>query len=267
MRLARRDGGFVADCGDGWVPLAAETTAAAIVELSARGLGGASAGGGEDGLGCPVVAPSKIVGVGFNYAAHAEEVGSGGADPMLFGKFPSALAGPYDPVPHDAAVTQALDYEAELVAVIGARARRVRAADANEVIFGYAVANDLSARDVQASGHLTRAKSADGYLPLGPWIVTADELGAPGRLGIRSWVNGEARQDDSTSAMLLGVAALVEHISSFATLEPGDVILTGSPEGSGRGLDPPRYLQPGDTVACEIDGIGRIESRVEAVSE
>jgi 2-keto-4-pentenoate hydratase/2-oxohepta-3-ene-1,7-dioic acid hydratase in catechol pathway len=264
VRLARTTDGFVADRGEGWAPVRAATTADAIEAV--RGLEGASSG--DDGLAleCPVAGPSKIVGVGFNYAAHASELAAPAGPPVLFGKFPSALSGPYAPIPHDPSHTAALDYEVELAAVIGRRARRVRAADAGAVVFGYAVANDVSARDVQERGDLGGAKGADGYCPLGPWIVSADELGAPGRLAIRSWVNGEPRQDGSTADMLLSVGELVERISSFATLEPGDVILTGSPAGSARGFEPPRYLRPGDTVACEIDGIGRIESRVEAVS-
>lgn len=264
MRLARTSEGFVADRGDGWAPLGGATTAEAIE--AASGLHGASSG--EDGLAleCPVAGPSKIVGVGFNYAAHAGEMSAPPGPPLLFGKFPSALSAPFAAIPYDAGHTEALDYEVELAAVVGRRARRVRAEDALDVVFGYAVANDVSARDVQDRGDLGGAKGADGYCPLGPWIVTPDELGAPGRLGIRSWVNGELRQDGTTADMLVGVAELVERISSFATLEPGDVILTGSPAGSGRGFEPARYLRPGDAVACEIDGIGRIESRVEVVA-
>ena len=156
--------------------------------------------------------------------------------------------------------TRELDYEGELAVVIGATLRDASLADAQAGVFGYTIVNDVSARDLQqAEPQWTRAKGGDTFAPMGPWIVTADELGDPQRLSVRTWVNGELRQDGHTSQMITPVAELVAWCSANFTLEPGDVIATGTPAGVGRGFDPPRYLEPGDLVRIEIEGIGAME--------
>jgi 2-keto-4-pentenoate hydratase/2-oxohepta-3-ene-1,7-dioic acid hydratase in catechol pathway len=163
----------------------------------------------------------------------------------------------------DPSLTEQGDYEAELAVIIGRRARRVSLADALDHVFGYAVANDVSARDWQfADPQFDRSKSFDTFLPVGPWITTADEVPDPQALGIRTWVNGELRQDSSTAEMVFGVAELIEFLSRGMTLEPGDVIVTGTPHGVGFAMDPPRFLAPGDVVRCELDVLGTLENPV-----
>jgi 2-keto-4-pentenoate hydratase/2-oxohepta-3-ene-1,7-dioic acid hydratase in catechol pathway len=148
------------------------------------------------------------------------------------------------------AVVHRLDYEAELVVVIGARA----------TVGGFAVADDISARDLQRrEPQWTRAKGADGFCPFGPWVTTADEIADPEDLALRTWVNGELRQDASTSDLVFSIPELIAFITEAITLEPGDLILTGTPSGVGMALDPPRFLEPGDVVRIEIEGLGRIE--------
>lgn len=212
--------------------------------------------------------PPKIVAIGLNYLDHIRESNAPRPEvPLVFTKFPTSVIGPGEPIPIDAGLTGRVDWEVELAAVIGRRLRRVAAADALDGIFGYTIANDVSARDLQFSdGQWVRAKSLDGFCPLGPVIVTADEIGDPQHLALSTTVNGETVQDSTTAEMLFGVAELIEFCSRNFTLEPGDVILTGTPWGCGEFMDPPRSLRPGDEVEVAIEGIGSLRNPVVAVA-
>lgn len=211
----------------------------------------------------PPLAPGKLLGVGHNYLAHAIERGVPvPAEPTIFSKLVTAVTGPADDVVRPA-YTTALDYEGELAVVIGTRARDVAEADALAHVYGYAVMNDVTARDVQRTEpQWVRAKGGDTFGPLGPWVTTADEVPDPQALRVRTWVNGEPRQDASTEDMMFGVAALIAWCSASFTLEPGDVITTGTPAGVGEARDPQAFLQPGDVVRVEIDGLGALENTV-----
>lgn len=209
--------------------------------------------------------PRKFLGLGMNYQRHAEEAKRLGIDvpdnQLWFNKQTSCVSGPYDAI--DPGVTEKLDYEVELGVVIGKPAKSVKAADASGYIFGYLVVNDVSARDWQFhTTTMTMGKSFDTHGPIGPWIVTADEITDPQALNIRSLVNGEKRQDSNTRDFIHGIGAQIEYLSTAFTLEPGDIISTGTPEGVGVAMQPPQFLQPGDVVRCEIDGIGAIENKV-----
>ncbi len=270
MRIAYTDRGFaVAHPGGGWIPLAElGIQAAEIADVIAQSEGIASAiseashDAEELHLLCPIVRPTKVLAIGLNYMDHIRETKSPIPErPVLFAKFPSTLNGPFGDIVVDPALTEQADYEAELAVVIGKRARRVSAADALDYVFGYSVANDVSARDWQyRDPQFDRSKGFDTFCPIGPWITTADEVPDPQSLTIRSWVNGEPRQDSSTKEMVHGVADLIEFLSRGMTLEPGDVILTGTPHGVGFAMKPPRYLAAGDLVRCEIEGLGAIEN-------
>jgi 2,4-diketo-3-deoxy-L-fuconate hydrolase len=209
------------------------------------------------------VAPSKVVAVGLNYADHARETGQEiPSAPVLFAKLPSSIVGP-DQAATIPGITTQLDFEAELGVVIGRRACGVAAADALDHVFGYTCVNDLSARDLQtADGQWVRGKSLDGSCPVGPWVVTADEIRDPQTLRIRCVVNDETMQDSSTAEMIVGVAELIAYISRGITLEPGDLILTGTPAGVGFVREPPRYLQEGDVVSVMIEGIGTLTNEI-----
>ncbi len=208
----------------------------------------------------PLIAPSKIIGIGLNYRDHCEEQGVEPPDhPTVFAKFPNALLAPRGIIRWNPEVTQKVDYEAELAVIIGRVARNVRASEAYYYIFGYTAANDVSARDIQfGDKQWVRGKSLDTFCPLGPWVVTQDEIGDPMNLDIRARVNGEVRQDSNTSNMIFGVADLVEFLSRSFTLLPGDIILTGTPAGVGIFRDPPLLLQDGDVVEVEIEHIGTL---------
>lgn len=213
----------------------------------------------------PIERPGKYLAIGMNYAKHLEEADKLGVarakHQTWFNKQTTCLAGPYDEI--DPGVTEKLDYEVELGAVIGAPAKRVGEADAPAHVFGYFVANDVSARDWQFhTPTFTMGKSFDTHGPIGPWIVTADEVVDPHRLALRCFVNGELRQSSDTGQMIHNLWAQIAYLSTAFTLETGDLIATGTPEGVGVGMDPQRFLQPGDVVRCEIDGIGVIENRV-----
>ncbi|HEV7751041.1 MAG TPA: fumarylacetoacetate hydrolase family protein [Baekduia sp.] len=201
----------------------------------------------------PVPRPRAIFGVGLNYAAHARETGQEPPErPIIFMKLPSSAAAPGDDVPCPAVVRR-LDYEGELAVVMGSGGE----------VAGYAVADDVSARDLQKrEPQWTRAKGFDNSCPYGPWITTADEVDDPHRLVLRTWVNGELRQDSSTSDLIFDIPAIVAFLRETCTLEPGDLILTGTPAGVGQALDPPQFLQPGDTVRIEIEALGAIEHRI-----
>jgi 2-keto-4-pentenoate hydratase/2-oxohepta-3-ene-1,7-dioic acid hydratase in catechol pathway len=207
--------------------------------------------------------PGKIIGVGLNFRDHAAETGkTPPSEPLLFAKLPSAVCAPGGPVVRPG-YTDELDYEGELAVVIGVTARDVPEERARDHVFGYAVMNDVSARDRQREEpQWLRAKSGDAFAPWGPWVTTADEVPDPQALRIRTWVNGDLRQDGNTRDMVFPVAALVAYCSASLTLEPGDVITTGPPAGVGVGRRPPTYLVPGDHIRIEIAGLGAIEHDV-----
>lgn len=207
--------------------------------------------------------PGKYLAIGMNYARHVAEMGHAERPKhqYWFNKQTTCVTGPFDPI--EPGVTQMLDYEVELGVVIGRAAKGVRAAEALGYVFGYLVANDVSARDWQKhSPTFTMGKSFDTHGPIGPWIVTADEIPDPQALPLRCLVNGEVRQESNTSDMSFSVAEQIEYLSTAFTLEPGDLLATGTPEGVGAAMRPPRFLKAGDVVRCEIDGIGAIENRV-----
>jgi 2-keto-4-pentenoate hydratase/2-oxohepta-3-ene-1,7-dioic acid hydratase in catechol pathway len=201
----------------------------------------------------PVPQPRAIFGIGLNYAAHAAEQGREPPEaPIVFMKLPSSSAPPHGAVRRPAIVKR-LDYEGELAIVMGAGGE----------IAGYAVADDVSARDLQRrEPQWTRAKGADGFCPWGPWVTTAHEVPGPEDLALRTWVNGELRQDGRTSDLVFGCRALVDFIAETCLLAPGDLILTGTPSGVGMSMDPPRFLEPGDVVRIEIERLGAIEHRI-----
>jgi 2-keto-4-pentenoate hydratase/2-oxohepta-3-ene-1,7-dioic acid hydratase in catechol pathway len=207
--------------------------------------------------------PGKYLAIGMNYAKHVAEMGHAERPQYQywFNKQTTCINGPYDPI--DPGVSRRLDYEVELAVVIGRTAKGVKAADALGHVFGYLVANDVSARDWQKhSPTFTMGKSFDTHGPIGPWIVTADEIPDPQALGLRSFVNGELRQSSNTADMSFSVAEQIEYLSTAFTLEPGDLLATGTPEGVGMAMDPSQFLASGDVVRCEVDGIGAIENRV-----
>jgi 2-keto-4-pentenoate hydratase/2-oxohepta-3-ene-1,7-dioic acid hydratase in catechol pathway len=214
-------------------------------------------------LEAPVLRPRKILAVGLNYADHIAESGMKAPEfPTFFNKQVTAVNGPYDPI-HRPRASRALDYEGELAFVIGRRCRHVTRERAPEVIAGYMVLDDVTVRDWQLrTPTWTIGKSFDTHCPMGPWIVTPDELGDPHSLGIRTWVNGELRQDANTKSLVHDCFALVEHLSTAFTLEPGDVVATGTPAGVGISMKPPRLLEVGDVVRVEIDRIGQLENPV-----
>ena len=216
----------------------------------------------------PVPRPSKIVAVGRNYREHAaEEEAVLPEAPLLFAKLPSALVGHDADVTWSTELTGQVDYEAELAVVIGRRARSVPAEVALEHVLGYTCLNDVSARDLQvADGQWTRAKGLDTFCPMGPWLVTADEIPDPGALRVRCRVNGDVRQDATTAQLVHGVAELVAYCSTSFALEPGDIIATGTPGGVGAFRDPPLFLADGDVVEVEIGGIGILRNRCRAVA-
>ncbi|HWV84939.1 MAG TPA: fumarylacetoacetate hydrolase family protein [Capillimicrobium sp.] len=202
----------------------------------------------------PVPRPRAIFCIGRNYAAHAGELGNDVPEaPIVFLKLPSSSTAPNDPVDVPAAASRRLDYEGELVIVMGQ----------DGAVAGYAVADDLSARDLQGrEPQWTRAKGFDRSCPWGPWVTTADEVADPEALTLRTWVNGELRQDASTSDLIFGVEKLVSFIGETCTLEPGDLILTGTPAGVGMAMDPRRFLASGDVIRIEIESLGAIEHAI-----
>ena len=211
----------------------------------------------------PIARPGKIICVGLNYHDHCREQSvEAPAYPMLFSKFANAVADPGETVTRPRA-TEKLDLECELAVVIGKRASRIGPEEATGVVFGYTILNDVTMRDLQAEDRQwLRAKGSDGFAPMGPVVVTADEIGDPRALAMRSSVNGETWQDSTTAEMIFDVATIVAFASRTITLEPGDVIATGTPAGVGHYHRPPRYLGGGDVMRCEIAGIGALENTV-----
>jgi 2-keto-4-pentenoate hydratase/2-oxohepta-3-ene-1,7-dioic acid hydratase in catechol pathway len=211
----------------------------------------------------PVV-PGKVVAIGLNYLDHIREAGLTPPEkPLVFAKFPSSVIADQEPIRLPLDVTERVDWEVELAVVIGRRAHRVAPEDALAHVYGYTVANDVSARDLQfADGQWVRAKSLDSFCPIGPVLVTADEIPDPQALRLVCRVNGEVVQDAGTDLMVFGVAELISFCSHSFTLDPGDVLLTGTPWGCGEFMDPRRSLAPGDVVECEIGGIGVLRNPV-----
>jgi 2-keto-4-pentenoate hydratase/2-oxohepta-3-ene-1,7-dioic acid hydratase in catechol pathway len=220
----------------------------------------------------PVPRPGKTLAIGLNYLAHVQEniVGEARTVPehqIWFPKLANAIHAPFDPIVLPR-ISQMTDYEAELVAVIGQRCRHVSVADAPQVVFGYAVGNDVSVRDIQKrTSQWTLGKSFDTHAPYGPWITTAEEVPDPHALGIQCWVNGELRQSSHTSLMMHTLWSQIAQLTQVMTLEPGDVIFTGTCEGVGAGFNPPRFLRHGDTVRVEIESLGAIVARCEDEEE
>ncbi|MBT2489894.1 fumarylacetoacetate hydrolase family protein [Streptomyces sp. ISL-96] len=213
--------------------------------------------------------PGKIIGVGLNYVEHVEE-SSRSLDthkelpprPVLFSKPATAVTGPGQPIRHNANLTNQLDWECELAVVIGRTAFGVSEDDAFDCIFGYSIINDISARDQRRSGQWFFSKGQDSFAPLGPAVVTADDIPDPMELDLELRVNGVTKQKSNTRHMLFPIARLIADITSGVTLEPGDIIATGSPSGVGAGMVPPEFLTPGDTVEATVEGIGTLTNPV-----
>jgi acylpyruvate hydrolase len=201
----------------------------------------------------PILHPGTIYAIGLNYARHVEETGGQRPEqPIVFVKVSGSAAPPGGPI-RCPEVVRRLDYEGELTLVMGAGGQ----------IGGYCISDDVTARDLQGrEPQWTRAKGADTFCPFGPWVTTTDEVPDPARLRLRTWVNGDLRQDSNTSDLIFGCQELVDFIAQTCTLEPGDLILTGTPSGVGMGTDPPQFLQSGDVVRIEIEGLGAIEHAV-----
>ncbi|UJA19040.1 fumarylacetoacetate hydrolase family protein [Thermoleophilia bacterium SCSIO 60948] len=215
------------------------------------------------------IRPPKIVAIGLNYQDHIREQGADAPErPLVFAKFPSCVIGDGDPIPIDPEVTGKVDWEVELGVVVGSPITRASEDEVMDSVFGYTVANDVTARDLQRSDRQwTRAKSLDGFCPLGPVVVTADAISQPQNLKLRTKVNGETMQDSSTSEMLFGIAKLLAYCSHGFSFEPGDLLLTGTPWGVGAYMDPRRFLAPGDEVEVEVEAIGSLTNPVVAVGD
>jgi 2-keto-4-pentenoate hydratase/2-oxohepta-3-ene-1,7-dioic acid hydratase in catechol pathway len=223
-------------------------------------------------LHAPIPRPLKnVFCLGLNYAAHARESAAARNKetripdiPVIFSKTPTTVNGPFDDIPVDRATTNQVDWEVELGVVIGTPGKNIRAADALAHVFGYTVINDISARDVQIAhgGQWFKGKSLDGSCPMGPMVVTADEFGDPQAKRLQCRVNGVGKQDATTADMIFPVATIIEWLSKGMTLEAGDVIATGTPSGVGMGRDPKEFLQQGDVVETEIEGIGTLRNRL-----
>jgi len=219
-------------------------------------------------LAAPIGEPRKFLGLGFSYRSHVAEIRERRKDIQIppnqvwFTKQVSCINGPFDPI-HKPAISDMLDYEGEMAVVIGRRCRHVRAAEAHEVIAGYMVCNDVSVRDWQLrSPTATLGKSFDTHGPTGPWLTLADEVENPEHLGLKTWVNGELRQNGNTSDFIYSLGQMLEELTTVLTLEPGDILTTGSPGGVGAAAVPPRYLKVGDVIRIEIECLGAIENRV-----
>ena len=218
-------------------------------------------------LDAPLKNPGKIVAVGLNYIDHASESKMElPKQPLVFTKFNSSITGPYDPVVYPASLTGEVDYEVELAVVIGKKAKNVSKADALNYVFGYTVINDVSARDIQfADGQWVRGKSLDTFCPMGPYLITKDEIGDPQNLKLSCTVNGVVLQDATTADMIFGVADLISILSRSFTFEPGDIISTGTPSGVGFARKPPVYLRDNDVMITEVEKIGKLINKVKAI--
>lgn len=208
----------------------------------------------------PPLLPGKILAIGRNYAEHARELGNEApTEPLVFAVMPSAIIGDGDVIEWEADLTTQVDWEGELAVIIGVTARKVSQDDALDYVFGYSIANDVSARDLQTRDkQWTRAKGLDTFCPLGPIVVTVDEIPDPQNLRIVTTVDGVEKQNGSTADMIFDVPYLISHLSRAFTLNPGDIILTGTPSGVGKAQNPPQFLGDGSVVSVEIPGIGKL---------
>lgn len=209
--------------------------------------------------------PGKIIAIGRNYAEHAKETGSDiPKAPIIFAKFSSSVIAPGEEITWSKSITNEVDWEGELAVIIGKKGRNISEEDAYNHIYGYTIANDVSARDLQlrTDSQWTRGKSLDTFCPMGPYIVTRDEIEDPQNLNIKTMVNDEVMQESNTKNMIFNIRHLIAYCSQMFTLEPGDVILTGTPDGVGEGMNPKRYLQDGDVVKITIDGLGELSNPV-----
>jgi len=266
LRWGRLDGDAVVDLASAALPksVLALLEAGGAALAAARNTSGPRLALADVKLHAPVLRPPKILGIGLNYADHAKETNQKTPEvPLVFNKQVTATSGPFDAIVRPR-VSHQLDYEGELGFVIGTRCRHVPRARARDVIAGFVVVNDVSVRDWQRrTPTMTMGKSFDTHCPFGPALVTRDEVADEGALEISTWVNGERRQHSNTNQLIFDCAALVEHLSTAFTLEPGDLISTGTPAGVAVAMSPPKWLVPGDVVRVEIAGLGAIENRVE----
>jgi 2-keto-4-pentenoate hydratase/2-oxohepta-3-ene-1,7-dioic acid hydratase in catechol pathway len=221
----------------------------------------------------PIPTPRRnVMCVGKNYAAHTRESYEARGEavetidyPVIFTKTTTCVNGPYDDIPYDAAVSEQIDYEAELAVIIGRRVKNATRDEALAAVFGYTVLNDVTARDLQTlHKQFFKGKSLDGSCPMGPWIVTADEIADPAALGLRLRLNGETRQESTVGDLIFDIPTTLEVLSLGQTVPAGTIVTTGTPSGVGMGFTPPRWMQPGDVMEAEIDGIGVLRNRVVA---
>ncbi len=262
MRIVSFEGGFGSLEGDLVQPFAG-TLEAFLADPSAAPPDGPAVPLASLSLRAPVPDPRKIICVGLNYRDHAAETGKPvPTEPVLFAKFANSVTGDGARV-EVPELARELDWEAELAVVIGRGGRDIPLTEALDRVAGYTIVNDLSSRTLQRSGgQWTRGKAIDDFLPMGPWLTTADAVPDPQALRVRCLVNGEVMQDGTTAEMVFGVAELVHEISRTITLSPGDVICTGTPPGVGMGKQPPRFLVDGDEVVVEIEGLGRLSTHI-----
>ncbi len=254
-------------------PIALRFLQEAVAAATTADLVGTSLPEGNVNLLAPIPRPRKnIFGIGLNYTEHIAESARSldtsnelPQQPVIFSKPPTAVVAWNDPIRHNAKVTQQLDWETELAVIIGSTARQVAERDALNHVFGYTVINDVSARDCRRAGQWIVSKGQDSFAPMGPCIVTADEIGDPHNLNILTHVNGVEKQNSNTRFMLFNVPQLIADISSVMTLEPGDIIATGTPAGVGAGRNPQEFLWPGDVVECTVEGIGTLRNPIVAV--
>lgn len=260
------DAGGIRDLSDHLADIRPETLAGGLGRLASLDPAGLPRVEGSPRLGCPVDGVGKIVAVGLNYADHAAEAGMQMPDePILFSKATTALAGPNDPVTLPKGSVKG-DWEVELAIVIGKRAQYVSEDEAADCVAGYSVINDVSERQFQLDtpGQWVKGKSFDGFAPVGPWLVTPDEVADTQNLNIWLEVNDERMQNGNTRTMVFTAPFLVSNISQYMTLMPGDIIATGTPPGVGLGKKPPRFLKPGDVMRLGIEGLGEQRQEVRA---
>ena len=254
-------------------PIAVESLDAALKDSNSRDYVGISVPYENAKILAPIPRPKKnIFGIGLNYKDHIGEASKSldtsselPQEPVIFSKFPTAVIGDQDPVCHNQNITKQLDWEAELAVIIGTKCDRVKNKDALNNVFGYTVINDISARDCRREGQWVVSKSQHSFAPMGPCIVTADEIKDPHNLNVSCHVNGVEKQNSNTKYMLFNINDLIEDISQGILLEPGDIIATGTPEGVGAGRNPQEFMWPGDVLETSIEGIGKIRNPIIAV--
>ena len=254
-------------------PIAVKSLDAALKDSNSRDYVGISVPYENAKILAPIPRPKKnIFGIGLNYKDHIGEASKSldtsselPQEPVIFSKFPTAVIGDQDPICHNQNITKQLDWEAELAVIIGTKCDRVKNKDALNNVFGYTVINDISARDCRRAGQWVVSKSQHSFAPMGPCIVTADEIKDPHNLNISCHVNGIEKQNSNTKYMLFNINDLIEDISQGILLEPGDIIATGTPEGVGAGRNPQEFMWPGDVLETSIEGIGKIRNPIIAV--